>query len=472
MKKLSYICLAFVAAFGLAACSDDYTDWAQQKGSEAEEAVTIDGFQASAVGTIDLNTPGATRTLLTLSNDGLSEGYSVQSVSVVLTPASEGALSTDEQTLTLDQNCQIDSATVQSAVTAAYGANPVARQFKAKVTADVSNGSNNVLVDAGTIDLYATPAAPTISTVGYYIVGNFSTSHSWDANYTDYKYEFNGADPYQNPVITITIPANDLSYGDHLEFKVLDLAHVGSWDAATVLTGDGLTHPTDGTVTGLQDHNAGQNIQFAGTSDLFYRITIDLLNQTASCTTMSYTDYVYEIGNDSGWSTTQWLFAHKTDGQNDGLYLGFLYLNGEYKFRPHANDWEGDWEYVSPGVFGDVAGGPNFPSADEGYYYYTLNVANFTYTVTPGTIGLIGDAVGGWSDDVPMTYNAAEKCFEVTTTFSNAEFKFRANGGWDINWGGDLDNLTQGGSNIKATAGTHTVKLYINADQTAHATFE
>ena len=45
---------------------------------------------------------------------------------------------------------------------------------------------------------------------------------------------------------------------------------------------------------------------------------------------------------------------------------------------------------------------------------------------------------------------------------SASEFKFRFNGGWDINLGGSLNNLTSGGPNMKSTKGKYLVRLYLN----------
>ena len=67
------------------------------------------------------------------------------------------------------------------------------------------------------------------SEVGYYVVGNVK-GNGWNADDTQYKYEFGGASPYDNPEFSIRVPpAQDLTYGDHVEFKLLGLAHKGSW---------------------------------------------------------------------------------------------------------------------------------------------------------------------------------------------------------------------------------------------------
>ena len=78
------------------------------------------------------------------------------------------------------------------------------------------------------------------------------------------------------------------------------------------------------------------------------------------------------------------------------------------------------------------------------------------------TYGLIGDATeGGWDVSTPMTFDAATSTYTVTTTLKEGTFKFRANDGWDINLGGNINNLTHNGDNINVPegAGTYTITL-------------
>ena len=61
-----------------------------------------------------------------------------------------------------------------------------------------------------------------------------------------------------------------------------------------------------------------------------------------------------------------------------------------------------------------------------------------------------------------MTYNSASHSWSVQhVTLVNGEMKFRANGEWNISWGGtDLNHLTsKNGANLKVEAGTYTIKL-------------
>ena len=84
-----------------------------------------------------------------------------------------------------------------------------------------------------------------------------------------------------------------------------------------------------------------------------------------------------------------------------------------------------------------------------------------SYGVTTITrIGIIGDATpGGWDSDTQLTYNSATGAWEGVVTLTAGTIKFRANNGWDINWGGALNNLVENGENITVTAGTYKVSL-------------
>ena len=92
-------------------------------------------------------------------------------------------------------------------------------------------------------------------------------------------------------------------------------------------------------------------------------------------------------------------------------------------------------------------------NAGEGVYYFDVNLSEGTITATKiETMGMIG-GFNNWDGDAVMTWNAEEYCFEATNVGVTADgWKFRVNGGWDINLGGSLNNLTAGGDNITVEA--------------------
>ena len=181
-----------------------------------------------------------------------------------------------------------------------------------------------------------------------------------------------------------------------------------------------------------------------------------------------FPDYIYAIGGDTGWSGVYPLF-----GKN-GQYKGFGYLSQEFKFRPYEDKWDGDWECVGEGQIGQGSDNCPAPEAkDAGYYMIEVDLNAMTYSITRIlSIGIIGPAqAGGWDTDTDMTYNQEGGYWEAKgVTLSADLMKFRANDGWDINWGGSFENLVQGGDNMAVEAGTYDVVLYALCDGKAYCT--
>ena len=132
---------------------------------------------------------------------------------------------------------------------------------------------------------------------------------------------------------------------------------------------------------------------------------------------------------------------------------------------------EKSWDGTNYGAGFSTAGNADNISLpegnDEGFYKIVLNLDAKTLELTPiTTIGIIGDATpNGWDASTPMTYSKADGAWVINDAqLKDGELKFRANDGWDINWGGTPDALTQGGANMKVAAGTYDIKLYAWAD--------
>lgn len=461
MKKLSFMLVA-VSALVLGACStdsDEYDQYAQPQHNDPEAAITIPGFQATGVGAINLaDAEGDAVQTFTLSQAELPAGYTLANARIELTPQGVAGATATTLDATTDGATSTDG--LQSLIEATWSKAPVARAFSGHVYANAVKASEAVLIDAGTVTVTVTPVGPELSATGYYIVGN---CNGWNADDTSLKHEFGGADPYANPTFTITVPAP--AGGANLEFKVLDLAHPGQWDAATVLTaGD-----REGT---LKDHNAGGNIVVPAVSGAtFYSITINLLDQTFSAKGVNYSEFIYEIGNESSWGASHPLWG----GNFDGSYQGYYWLNGEYKFKPNEGDWNGDWGQDPNGAAGTLVeeGETNcpLPSGGAGFYQINVNLATMTYSTQQVTsISAIGD-FNSWGGDVDLAYNATDAAWEGTLTTSvDGGVKFRMNHDWTISWGGrgsgdNFTDLTQdNGQNLNVKAGTYDVKLYISCE--------
>ena len=162
-------------------------------------------------------------------------------------------------------------------------------------------------------------------------------------------------------------------------------------------------------------------------------------------------------GNHQGWSpATAPTIASSGYGETD--YEGFMWLDGSFKFLSPKPDGTFDWGTQDWGVNGDFAGvlvdgtGETDCTTAAGYYYVKADTAALTYSTQLTNWGVIGNGTPtGWDSDTDMTYDAASKTWTIDIMLTaGLKFKFRANDGWDLNFGDtDPDGiLNTGGADI------------------------
>ena len=183
-----------------------------------------------------------------------------------------------------------------------------------------------------------------------------------------------------------------------------------------------------------------------------------------------YAPIIYPLlgvpGSYQGWNpadSTTVIASLKSDGKYEG-YAYFADANTEFKFT-QGPSWDNNWG--DTGANGTLdKGGDNIKAADPGYYKLNVDLVGLTYTSLKTTWGVIGSATpGAWDSDTPMTYDPVSKVWTVTVDLTAAEIKFRANGGWDLNYGDDGANgsLEAGGANIAVpAAGNYTITLNLS----------
>ena len=155
--------------------------------------------------------------------------------------------------------------------------------------------------------------------------------------------------------------------------------------------------------------------------------------------------------------------------------------NDGLKFRGNS-DWA--YNYGDDGANGSLeAGGTNIGVSSSGDYSIVLDLSHpnaYTYSLT--TWGLIGDATpGSWNTDTPMSWDAVNKVWTVTVALVSGSgsktFKFRANQGWDLNYGGkgsgdgNADNYSDATTAPLAPGGKN-LGLPGNVDGTYKVTFD
>lgn len=462
MKKKILYSLAVLASIILASCNGDYDDWAQPQHNPAEEAITIPGFTATpVVQSIDCsNVTTDSVSIFTLSEAALPEGFTLDNARLEIIP--QGEDNAIKKTVNASIEGKAAVADLSEVIVSFYGRRPIAHSFVAHVYLNAVKNGDAVLIDAGKFNLEMTPKSPFINT-GYYLVGDMFTTedgvNGWNTISDKQAFMHSDQDVYDDPIFTITFETKKADQ----YWKIIPKANVdaGNTDASAAgVVGpkvDGEDSMTGSLTNG--DAKAGK-IAKAGK----YKLTLNMMDYSY---TIEEAPELYMKGDANGWDGYDYLAG-------DGVHFtGFMYLNQNgFKFTT-APDWSG----TGYGANFDTA--PNAANIvitePAGYYKVDVDLSAKTYTLTSITsIGIIGDAAPkGWDSDVDLTYVPYNKetnegrYWEIKDIkLKTGVIKFRANDGWDINWGGELDNLTSKGNpaNIAVEEGTYDIKLYAWAD--------
>lgn len=447
----------------MGSCSEDFKDWADPQTNPQEDAITIPGFTATAAQAIDFAsvTTDSVNTF-SLSSAALPEGFTLGNARIELTP--QGVENATKTTVNTSLDGKGAVADLASVVESAYGKRPTARTFDAQVYVNAIKEGQAVLIDAGKINLVMTPKAPFID-AAYYLVGDMFTTddvNGWNTISDKQKFKHSDKDVYEDPIFTITF---ETTKADQY-WKIIPKANVdaGNTDASAAgVVGpkvDGEDSMTD-SLTNV-DAKAGK-IAKAGK----YKLTLNMMDYTYTFEEVKYDPFIYFIGATDGWKSSDQKLALVDEAK--GVYTGYVYVADpneaglQFKFQRVAGSWDNEINAGTFNTFSDAAtpneNGNIGVNAGEGVYYFDVNLGEGTIKATKvETMGIIGQ-FNGWSSDAVMTWNAEEYCFEATKVGVTADgWKFRVNGGWDINLGGSLNNLTAGGDNI--TVAGNTVKLY------------
>ena len=446
------ILLGMTLLMAMVSCTEDYTDWGNPQTNPQEEAVAFGNGSVAPVDVINLA-------------DVKTEKVKVASI---VAPTSSDAAYTpnykinfDGQSFDIDADGNMATAELTSYIVDKYGKRPTERNIDATLDAWVSNGATAVkMATSEKFQIKAIPEAPVIEE-GYYLVGDMFKTKDHDGWTKEAAKAFNHSDKdvYDDPVFTITFETTKADqYWKTIPKKNIDSGDI--WAAGVV----GPKVDGDDSMTGALtngDAKAGK-IAKAGK----YKLTINMMDYSYTIEEVKYDPFIYFIGATDGWTNAEQKLA--LVDANTGTYTGFLYCadpnnwGNQFKFQRVAGSWDNEINSSTFNTFDGAATNENGNigvNAGEGVYYFDVNLANGTIKATKvETMGLIGN-FNSWAGDAAMTWNAEEYCFEATNVGVTADgWKFRVNGGWDINLGGSLNNLTAGGDNI-AVAG-NTIKLY------------
>lgn len=307
----------------------------------------------------------------------------------------------------------------------------------------------------------------------YYLIGG---PGEWNAaSALTMKFSHSDKSVFDDPVFTYMFDGTGsdmwFAIGDKEAIDAIGAGEDGAWSKLLGNTDGNGENGLTGTLAPRTKLSDDGSFKVDGKAK-HYRITINMLEMTFEIAELNFEPFVYFIGATDGWTNAEQKLA-LTDEAN-GIYTGFIYCadpNGwgnEFKFQKVAGDWDTEINsgHMTGGITGDFAdGGGNFKAtAGEGVYFVTLNMGTMTLdAVKVEKMGLIGD-FNSWAGDTEMTWNATDYCFEVTGAgVTAAGWKFRVNGDWPINLGGNgsgtnIDDLVANGENISLAG--NKVKLY------------
>ena len=437
----------------MVSCTEDYTDWGNPQSNPQEEAVSFGDGSVTPVDVINLANVKTEK---------------VKVASIVAPTSSDAAytpnykINFDGQSFDIDADGNMATAELTSYIVDKWGKRPTERDIDATLDAWVSNGSTAVkMATSATFQVKAIPEAPVIEN-GYYLVGDMFTTETTNGWTKEAAKAFNHSDKdvYEDPVFTVSFETTKADqYWKIIPKKNIDSGDI--WAAGVV----GPKVDGDASMTGALtngDAKAGK-IAKAGK----YKLTINMMDYSYTLEEVNYDPFIYFIGSTDGWKSNDQKLALVDDAK--GVYTGYVYLADpnaagfEFKFQRAQGNWDtaiGAGTFVSfGGAAIGVDNGNIGVNAGEGVYYMDVNLSEGTITATKvETMGIIG-GFNNWGGDAVMTWNAEEYCFEATNVGVTADgWKFRVNGGWDVNLGGSLNNLTAGGDNISVAG--NTVKLY------------
>lgn len=460
MKKILF---GFALLASVTACTEDYTDWVEPQSNAQDELLSFGDGSVAAVGVIDFAE--------------IAEGQELVQVCSITAPSASDSGYAPEYLLTIggtdfeiDAAGQVSVSELQEYVNNTFGRRPTEREMDATVSMWLNNGSTAVKQAEATFKITAKPVAPQISEM-YYLIGGVEGT-SWSVDDMSLPFSHSGRDVYDDPVFTITFPVEDGEYWFAFTDAISIAAYEATGDWSQVLgcaEGNGENGMEGKVARRAEIGDDGSFVVTVNGDAKFIRFTLNMMDYTYTIEKVNFGPYIYEIGNESGWATSNPLYC----GDGNGGYQGYYYLNGEFKFKPNpGDDWNDDYECSGEGTL-TQDGSDNCPDPGAGFYQINVDLAAMTYSLTEVvSITCVGNHNGWKETDASqhMTYNTELGCWEITTELTNG-FKFAMNDGWAISWGGANDdptaynNLTLNNGkdlNVPEGDGTYLVQLYLS----------
>ncbi|MQP11168.1 DUF5115 domain-containing protein [Prevotella copri] len=442
MKKTFLYSLAVLASVSLASCNGDYDDWAQPQHNPQEASAAKYGITFTAGPEAECNMPdedGVINLVTVNSTDANVEGYTLKDLKV------NGEAIKGEA---VGNNIQVNAVELEKILCKQNNSRAsVARDInvESKVSVNLASGDAVAINTVGTTTAKLKPTpTPAIDPNGY-LLGEIN-GNGWDN--TNPEWMTKVSDGVYQLKVTTEKDKNWFKFYEGSKFVS------GDWDAinsGALGCKDNGCEDASGYIYYTGDKwGELQTLVIPGAGT--WIVTLDMNNLTYSVGK----PVLYMAGDANGWKQIDYLSSE------DGVHFtGYMYLNQNgFKFCTQK-DWDGT-NYG--GAFFGESEDNIMMTQEAGFYQVDVDLSAKTYTLTPFSIGIIGNATpSGWDSDTDMTYNPEERCWELKNVeLTDGEMKFRHTNDWNLNWGGPLDALVHDGDNIAVAAGTYDIKLEVN----------
>lgn len=402
------------------ACEKEFEPAADPQAYPQEDARALPNtFTVNPVGSI--NIAAITDKLIqvgTLGASTLPADGSYGSFTVVL----------DEKvSLAADEALKVSKEELQDAVAGLYGKRPTERTIKAVVKSSLQIEGQGFVLNSNEFEIKVTPEAPILEDHYYYI----GAANGWSSTDKSFELTNKSGDYYENPVITVTIPAPVDGDGNRVDnwFKIAPGSRYESedfWDGTFIGAAEnGASDYTGKFVVGHNNDVGAFNIGPGTEEAIYYSISIDLLDQTYTVKALNFPNNLYMIGDEFGgweWSSDGVVelvpVLHNPDwgAEAEGQFWTVRYFTANKGFKfCSKRAWDGDfWGLDNNEGFTEVGG--NCTVAEDGFYLVHIDMKNSIVHVEPARVYGIGDCFGGWNEAMEgALFNADGKKLKATT---------------------------------------------------------
>jgi hypothetical protein len=482
MKKIFFAAIALMSSIAFTSCNQDFMDGIAGPLTSPEETPQTVAFGNGAVTEVPaIDLAKVTSDVVKVCN------ITAPTVTDENAKLVGYVLTIGENQFDIDQKAEISVTDLTSIVVGAFGMRPVEREFEGVVRCYYSANGQSIVTVSDPFKIKVIPAAPVIEEAYYYV----GAANGWGGQ--DYKLTNGGGDVYDDPVFSVTVPAQG---GDHW-FKIMPESafSLGSiWDSPSVVgVYNNGTSDLEGMFivdkNGNDQPGSGANAWCLKEGDHpadFYKITINMMNQTYTIKPIIVAAQYYVVGGVQGWSDKNKTCLFTPEEKKNVLSYTTKWT-GAWDLKIWDADGFGNWDVA----WGCAVDGDNSPSGalqnsgaqaisapSAEFYTFTIDMNTQTYTWTKlenqapkeyESISLIGE-FNGWGGDFDLTQVTPHNWYGVFTQESDGQLKYRANHDWSVNWGYGSDkdwNVadsfnkigTNGGGNIWVPAGTYAVYL-------------